>query len=135
MKQKCQRKRNGTVTTAAYIIEPLYVIDGDTIKANIDLGFGVTITRRLRIAGIDAEPINTLNGQVAMATLAYLLNNAESITAEYLEDDKWGRAIVNLYITPKPPLNSQYPQQTQPDSTINVATVLLSRKLAKPYEP
>lgn len=121
------------MTATTYEIKPLYVIDGDTIKANVHLGFGVTITRRLRIAGIDAEPINTLNGQVAMATLAYLLNNAESITAEYLEDDKWGRAIVNLYITPKPPLNSQYPQQTQPDSTINVATLLLSKKLAKPY--
>ena len=123
------------MTTATYMIEPLYVIDGDTIKANIDLGFGVTITRRLRIAGIDAEPINTLNGQVAMATLAYLLNNAESITAEYLNDDKWGRAIVNLYITPTQPHNPNFPQSTEPDSSVNVATVLLNKKLAKPYEP
>lgn len=121
------------MTTATYMIEPLYVIDGDTIKANVNLGFGVTITRRLRIAEIDAEPLSTLNGQVAMATLAFLLNNAESITAEYLSDDKWGRAIVNLYITPKPPLTEQYPSQTQPDGTINVATLLLSKKLAKHY--
>lgn len=123
------------MTATTYEIEPLYVIDGDTIKANVHLGFGVTITRRLRIAGIDAEPINTLNGQVAMATLAYLLNNAESITAEYLNDDKWGRAVVNLHIVPRPPLREQYPQQTQPNNTINVADILLNKKLAVPYNP
>lgn len=121
------------MTTATYMIEPLYIIDGDTIKANVNLGFGVTITRRLRIAKIDAEPLSTLNGQVAMATLAFLLNNAETVSAEYLNDDKWGRAIVNLYITPKPPLTEQYPSQTQPDGTINVATLLLGKKLAKHY--
>jgi len=123
------------MTTGPYTIEPLYIIDGDTIKARIDLGFGVTITRRLRIAGIDAEPINTLNGQVAMATLAWLINQAQAVTAEYIEDDKWGRAIVNLYITPTQPLNPRLPQSTEPNGSINTATVLLSKKLAKPYEP
>jgi len=123
------------MTTGPYTIEPLYIIDGDTIKARIDLGFGVTITRRLRIAGIDAEPINTLNGQVAMATLAWLINQAQAVTAEYIEDDKWGRAIVNLYITPTQPLNPRLPQSTEPNGSINTATVLLSKKLAKPHEP
>lgn len=123
------------MTTGPYTIEPLYIIDGDTIKANVQLGFGVTITRRLRIAHVDAQPINTLQGQVAMATLAWLLNQAQEITAEYIEDDKWGRAIVNLYITPTQPHNPNFPQPTEPDERINVATVLLSKKLAKPYEP
>jgi len=123
------------MTPATYAIEPLYIIDGDTIKARIDLGFGVTIIRRLRIAHIDAEPLTTLNGQVAMATLAWLINQAQSVTAEYIEDDKWGRAIVNLYITPTQPHNPNFPQSTKPDRSVNVATVLLSKKLAKPYEP
>ena len=130
-----QRSDNGTMTTGPYTIEPLYIIDGDTIKARIDLGFGVTITRRLRIAHINAEPLSTLQGQVAMATLAWLLNQAQQITAEYIEDDKWGRAIVNLYITPTQPHNPNFPQSTEPDGNVNVATVLLSKKLAKPYEP
>ena len=123
------------MTPATYAIEPLYIIDGDTIKARIDLGFGVTITRRLRIAHIDAEPLTTLNGQVAMATLALLINQAQAVTAEYIEDDKWGRAIVNLFVTPRQPLNPRLPQSTEPDGSINTATVLLSKKLAKPYEP
>lgn len=130
-----QRKINGTMTTGPYTIEPLYIIDGDTIKANVQLGFGVTITRRLRIAHVDAQPINTLQGQVAMATLAWLLNQAQEITAEYIEDDKWGRAIVNLYITPTQPHNPNFPQSTEPDGRVNAATVLLGKKLAKPYEP
>lgn len=121
------------MTPATYAIEPLYIIDGDTIKARIDLGFGVTITRRLRIAHIDAEPLSTLQGQVAMATLAWLLNQAQEITAEYIEDDKWGRAIVNLYITPPQTPDSNFPQSTEPDRRVNAATVLLNKKLAKPY--
>jgi hypothetical protein len=123
------------MTTGPYTIEPLHVIDGDTIKARIDLGFGVTITRRLRIAHINAEPLSTLQGQVAMATLAWLLNQAQEITAEYIEDDKWGRAIVNLFVTPHQTPDSNFPQSTEPDSSVNVATVLLNKKLAKPYEP
>lgn len=121
------------MTPATYAIEPLYIIDGDTIKANVHLGFGVTITRRLRIAEIDTEPLNTLQGQVAMATLAYILNNSERIEAEYIEDDMYGRAIVRLRVTPKPTLEPHHPQQTGPGETIDVAQILLEKKLAKHY--
>ena len=35
------------------------VIDGDTIDANIDLGFDITVHKRIRLAGIDTPESRT----------------------------------------------------------------------------
>ena len=35
------------------------VIDGDTVDANIDLGFDITIHKRIRLAGIDTPESRT----------------------------------------------------------------------------
>ena len=35
------------------------VVDGDTIDANIDLGFDITIHKRIRLAGIDTPESRT----------------------------------------------------------------------------
>ena len=37
------------------------VVDGDTIDATIDLGFGVNIKKRIRLAGINAPESRTRN--------------------------------------------------------------------------
>ena len=37
-----------------YSISNIRVIDGDTIDADIDLGFSISIRRRVRLEGIDA---------------------------------------------------------------------------------
>ena len=37
-----------------YSISNIRVIDGDTIDADIDLGFSISISRRVRLEGIDA---------------------------------------------------------------------------------
>ena len=35
------------------------VIDGDTVDADIDLGFDISLTKRIRLAGIDAPESRT----------------------------------------------------------------------------
>jgi micrococcal nuclease len=43
-----------------YRIKEIYkVIDGDTIDASIDLGFGIYLTKRIRLAGIDTPESRT----------------------------------------------------------------------------
>ena len=37
------------------------VVDGDTIDANIDLGFDISLTTRIRLAGIDSPERRTTN--------------------------------------------------------------------------
>ena len=39
------------------------VVDGDTIDAMIDLGFGVHIKKRIRLAGINAPESRTRNNK------------------------------------------------------------------------
>ena len=41
----------------------LRVVDGDTVWARIDCGFGVTIREKLRLRGIDAPEMRTAAGQ------------------------------------------------------------------------
>ena len=37
------------------------VIDGDTVDADIDLGFDISLTKRIRLAGIDTPESRTTN--------------------------------------------------------------------------
>lgn len=38
------------------------VVDGDTLDVDVDLGFGVKITQRLRLARIDAYETRAIKG-------------------------------------------------------------------------
>ena len=37
------------------------IIDGDTIDADIDLGFNLTISQKIRLKGLNASETRTLN--------------------------------------------------------------------------
>ena len=78
------------------------VIDGDTIVADIDLGFGVWITDRLRLASIDAPELHgkTLaRGLQAKQYLSDVLNAQEAIFAQTFKDKrcKYGRMLATLF--------------------------------------
>jgi len=44
-----------------YNIELLRVVDGDTIDAKIDLGFDVSVKKRVRFLGVNAPESHTRN--------------------------------------------------------------------------
>ncbi|MFA5159928.1 MAG: DUF1016 N-terminal domain-containing protein, partial [Candidatus Omnitrophota bacterium] len=56
-----------------YEIKVLEVIDGDTIKAVVDLGFGFRTVQTLRLRGIDAPEITTADGMEAKKALEKML--------------------------------------------------------------
>ena len=44
-----------------YNIELLRVVDGDTIDAKIDLGFDVSVKKRVRFLGVDTPESRTID--------------------------------------------------------------------------
>ena len=83
------------------------VVDGDTIDADIDLGFDISLTKRIRLAGIDTPESRTTDakekalGLEVKEWLKHRLEFAKDIIIKTeLPDstEKYGRIIGHLYI-------------------------------------
>ena len=83
------------------------VVDGDTIDANIDLGFDISFTKRIRLAGIDSPESRTTNlkekalGLESKEWLKKTLEDAKDILIKTEKPDsteKYGRIIGHLFI-------------------------------------
>lgn len=83
------------------------VVDGDTIDADIDLGFDISLTKRIRLAGIDTPESRTTNvkekamGLESKEWLKKTLEGAKDILIKTeLPDstEKYGRIIGHLFI-------------------------------------
>lgn len=84
------------------------VIDGDTIKVDIDLGFGITSSQIVRLLDVDAAEIRTLNliekteGLKAKEWLQQELSKKGEWIIETKKDDKYGRVLGTLYLVGEP---------------------------------
>jgi micrococcal nuclease len=84
------------------------VVDGDTVDLDIDLGFGITITQRVRLKGINAAETKTLNleektkGLVAKEWLKTELSKNGDWTIQTFKEDKYGRILGTLYLVGEP---------------------------------
>lgn len=83
------------------------VIDGDTIDVEIDLGFDISITKRVRLAGIDTPESRTSDkfekslGLESKALLKQRLSSAETIVIKTEKPDsseKYGRVLGWLFL-------------------------------------
>ena len=81
------------------------VVDGDTVDAMIDLGFGVHVKKRIRLAGINAPESRTRNkvekklGLAAKERLIELMEGAANVfELESKEIGKYGRILGVIYI-------------------------------------
>lgn len=82
------------------------VVDGDTIDVEIDLGFDISLSKRIRLAGIDTPESRTKDlqekalGLEAKEWLKQRLENAELIRIKTVKPDsteKYGRILGWLY--------------------------------------
>jgi micrococcal nuclease len=87
--------------------EVLKIVDGDTIDVDIDLGFNVSYTQRVRLAGIDTPESRTTDlkekalGLEVKEYLKHLLEDAEDIVIQTEKPDsseKYGRILGWLFI-------------------------------------
>ena len=81
------------------------VVDGDTVDAMIDLGFGVHVKKRIRLAGINAPEARTRDkqekilGLAAKDRLKAILDSADNnFELESQELGKYGRVLGRLHI-------------------------------------
>jgi micrococcal nuclease len=84
------------------------VIDGDTIDVDIDLGFGITTTQRIRLKDIDAAEIRTKDleekaeGFKAKEWLEKELSREGEWIIDTYKEDKYGRILGTLYFIGDP---------------------------------
>ena len=85
----------------------LKVVDGDTIDADIDLGFDISLTKRVRLAGIDTPESRTTDKQekaLGLESKEWLKNRLEFAkniiirTQLPASTEKYGRILGKLYI-------------------------------------
>ena len=83
------------------------VVDGDTIDADIDLGFSISLEKRIRLAAVDTPESRTADanekkyGLESKEWLKHKLENAKNILIKTeLPDstEKYGRIIGHLFI-------------------------------------
>lgn len=80
-----------------------YVHDADTVRLDVDLGFGVWLHRvPFRLAGIDAPELGTPEGRAARDWLRGMLPTFTELIAITQKDkgDKYGRYLADLYFAP-----------------------------------
>ena len=87
-----------------YNIELLRVVDGDTIDAKIDLGFDVSIKKRVRFLGVDTPESRTRDleekarGLAAKERVKELLEGANTIQLNSHGVGKYGRCLGELSV-------------------------------------
>jgi micrococcal nuclease len=90
-----------------YVKEVTKVVDGDTIDVVIDLGFDISFTSRVRLAGIDTPESRTRDlkekalGLESKAYLSKILKTAKNIvirTEKINSSEKYGRILGWLYV-------------------------------------
>ena len=83
------------------------IVDGDTIDVDIDLGFDISFSSRVRLAGIDTPESRTTDlaekalGLEVKDKLKQLIGNAKSIvikTEKMDSSEKYGRILGWLYL-------------------------------------
>ena len=84
-----------------YAATIIRVIDGDTVVADVDLGFRTFTRQTLRLYGINAPEIRGFEKQAGIAATEYLKNQLshEPITVRTIRDrqGKFGRYLAVLF--------------------------------------
>jgi micrococcal nuclease len=87
-----------------YKICLLKVVDGDTIDAEIDLGFDVKVKKRVRFMGVNAPESRTRDleekarGLAAKDRVKQLLEGCKNITLKSHGVGKFGRCLGELHL-------------------------------------
>lgn len=128
------------------------VVDGDTVDAMIDLGFGIFSKQRLRLYGVDTPEIKSPNPAVRQMALnakgfvSFIIQNAPTLlTLKTYKDDKYGRLLADIKL-PAPnspmrfpiqlPLNGAPVQSIKDivwDTEITLSELLVKNNLAQAY--
>ncbi len=74
------------------------VLDGDTVKAHVDLGFGTWTRQSLRLRGIDAPELGSREGEAAKAFLQSVLKESARVIVRSSRSDKYDRYLADIFV-------------------------------------
>lgn len=112
------------------LAELIKVIDGDTVRAQVDLGCDVRINLTLRLARINAPEIATDEGKAARDHLATLLAHPPAnYTLRTIKDrrEKYGRYLAEIDYNLPPAAEAVSP-------TVNLNDQMVADGHAVPYD-
>ena len=76
------------------------VIDADTLKLRVDLGFGVWSVVTVRVRGIDTPELRTPEGDAAKAFVVQLLaSNPAMVIESYKDQQTFARWVADVYVS------------------------------------
>ena len=96
-----------------YRAEILNVVDGDTVDMEIDLGFNIRITERVRLFGIDAPETRTIDHDEKLrgyAATEFLISHIPpdgmvTIKTRFDKRGKFGRILASIFLDDGTDLN------------------------------
>ncbi len=120
-------KKSSAATKEIYTYKAILdrVVDGDTIKVTLDLGFKIRHQEILRLAKINAPEVSTSKGRKSAQALQSILKDAPFLIIKTNKSDIYGRYIADVFLAEKFETN---PQKTA-DSGIYLNQLLLDRGL------
>jgi micrococcal nuclease len=101
-----------------YAAQVLSILDGDSVKVDVDLGFSIRQKMTLRLYGIDTPEVVGASKAAGLAAKEYLaglltdvvLGGFKPVTIRTFKDkgDKYGRLLVLIYVGTDPiPVNDK----------------------------
>lgn len=92
--KKSQTSKSKLYTYKAYLEK---VVDGDTLRVVLDLGFGIFHKEILRLKGINAAEMSSLQGQDSAAALRRILRDVEFLIIKSNKVDIYGRYVADVF--------------------------------------
>jgi len=105
------------------------VLDGDTLDVAIDVGFGIGLSDRLRLAGINAPEIRTPAGRLALKFLKDYLKKCPIIIIRTSKSGKYGRWLGDIFAKP----GSKEPHRIAAEGEY-LNQIMLDKGLAELYQ-
>lgn len=88
-----------------YNAKVIRVVDGDTVRLQIDLGFTIRWISNCRLHGLNTPELNDPNPEIRIKALEakqYLIDNLpEEVKVISRELDKYGRPLLDVYYNGK----------------------------------
>lgn len=120
---KTNRTPKSLYTYQAYVEK---VIDADTIKVRLDLGFDVWTRQVLRLRDLNAAELDTKEGQEAKVFIQSHVKESAMIIVRSSRSDKYDRYLADIFI----------PQggETNPETDLYLNNLLLEKGFAQRWE-
>ncbi len=106
------------------------IVDGDTIHANIDLGFGTFHEEIIRLAKINTPEANTEDGKKATKELEKILKTVPFFVLKSIKTDIYNRYVADIFL---PKNVSDCDLQNTADIGIYLNQLLLDRGMAEVF--